>query len=149
MTKLKIAVIHGPNLNLLGTREPQIYGNTTLEDINKQLKVQAEQASVELVTRQSNSESELIDWIQQSGDVDFIIINPAAYTHTSVALRDALATIAKPFIEIHLSNVYAREAFRRQSYFSDIALAVITGLGHQGYSYALDFAVNYINSKDN
>ena len=149
MTKLRIAVFHGPNLNLLGTREPQVYGKTTLGDINKMLEDQARQASVDIVCRQSNSESELVDWIQQSREVDFIIINPAAYTHTSVALRDALSAIGIPFIEVHLSNVHAREAFRRHSYFSDIATAVIAGLGYRGYGYALQFAINYINSKGN
>jgi len=149
MINPRIAVFHGPNLNLLGTREPQVYGKVTLEDIDKMLEDQAEQASVDIVCRQSNSESELIDWIQQSTNVNFIIINPAAYTHTSVGLRDALSAIGIPFIEVHLSNVHAREAFRRHSYFSDIATAVITGLGYRGYGYALDFAVNYINSKDN
>ena len=149
MTSPRIAVFHGPNLNLLGSREPQVYGKTTLNDINTLLETQAKQSNVNIECRQSNSESELIGWIQQSTYVDFIIINPAAYTHTSVAMRDALAATAIPFVEIHLSNVHAREAFRRHSYFSDIAVAVITGLGYRGYSYALDFAVNHINSKDN
>ena len=149
MSNLRIAVFHGPNLNLLGTREPQVYGTTTLEDINQRLVDEASKASVEITCRQSNSETELIEWIQQCEDIDFIIINPAAYTHTSVALRDALSATAIPFIEIHLSNVHAREAFRRHSYFSDIAVAVITGMGFRGYSYALDFAVNYINSREN
>ena len=113
------------------------------------LEDQAEQAGVDIVCRQSNSESELVGWIQQISDVDFIIINPAAYTHTSVALRDALSAVGIEFVEIHLSNVYARESFRKHSYFSDIAIAVITGLGYRGYGYALDFAINHINSKDN
>ena len=149
MTHPRIAVFHGPNLNLLGTREPHLYGHITLADINQRLEDDARNASIEISCRQSNSESELIGWIQQCSDVDFIIINPAAYTHTSVALRDALSATTVPFVEIHLSNVHAREAFRRHSYFSDIAIAVITGMGHRGYRYALDFAVNYINSKDN
>lgn len=149
MTNPRIAVFHGPNLNMLGTREPHVYGRTRLEDIDDMLQAQAELASVEIVCRQSNSESELVDWIQQSSDINFIIINPAAYTHTSVAIRDALSATAIPFVEIHLSNVHAREAFRAHSYFSDIATAVITGLGYRGYGYALDFAINYITSKDN
>lgn len=149
MTNPRIAVFHGPNLNLLGSREPQVYGSTTLDDINLRLEDEARKASVEISCRQSNSESELIEWIQQCGDADFIIINPAAYTHTSVALRDALSAVAVPFIEVHLSNVHAREAFRRQSYFSDMALAVITGMGARGYGYALDYAINFINSRKN
>lgn len=149
MTNPRIAVFHGPNLNLLGSREPQVYGSTTLDDINLRLEDEARKASVEISCRQSNSESELIEWIQQCGDADFIIINPAAYTHTSVALRDALSAVAVPFIEVHLSNVHAREAFRRQSYFSDMAVAVITGMGARGYGYALDYAINFINSRKN
>lgn len=137
-----VLVLHGPNLNLLGTREPQIYGRETLADINKRLKQQAVKAGVRLDAFQSNSESGLIDRVQQArGKTDFIIINPAAFTHTSVALRDALAAVAIPFIEVHLSNVHAREPFRRHSYFSDQALGVVCGLGSRGYDYALQHAL--------
>jgi 3-dehydroquinate dehydratase II len=133
-----VLVLHGPNLNLLGTREPHIYGRETLADINKRLAAQAVKSGARLETFQGNSEGALIDRVQQArGKADFIIINPAAYTHTSVALRDALAAVAIPFIEVHLSNVHAREPFRRHSYFSDQAVGVICGLGSKGYDYAL------------
>jgi 3-dehydroquinate dehydratase II len=137
-----VLVLHGPNLNLLGTREPKIYGRETLADINKRLAARAAKAGVRLDNFQSNSEAELIDRVQQSrAAVDFIIINPAAYTHTSVALRDALAAVAIPFIEVHLSNVHAREPFRRHSYFSDQAVGVICGLGSKGYDHALEYVL--------
>lgn len=134
----KILTLHGPNLNLLGTRQPHIYGASSLDEINRTLQALAAADRHELECRQSNAESELIDWVQQSParGVGFILINPAAFTHTSVALRDALAAAAIPFIEIHLSNVHAREPFRRQSYFSDLAVGVIAGLGAQGYEFA-------------
>lgn len=140
----KILVLHGPNLNLLGTREPQHYGSQTLADIDAALMEQGAQAGVAVETFQSNTEGELVDRIHaaRSGNVGFIIINPAAYTHTSVALRDALAAVAIPFIEVHLSNVHAREAFRHKSYFSDLAVGVITGLGANGYRFALDYALH-------
>lgn len=136
-------VLHGPNLNLLGTREPKLYGSVTLEEINGRLLILAEEAGIKLVAFQSNVEGELIDRIQQAiGDgIDFIIINPAAYTHTSIALRDALAATGIPFIEVHLSNIFAREFFRKESYFSDLALGVITGLGAKGYELALNYAL--------
>jgi len=139
----KILVIHGPNLNLLGTREPQHYGSTTLADIDKQLANSAKNAGAELTSVQSNAEHELIDHIQNAvkNKIDFIIINPAAFTHTSIALRDALAATNTPFIEVHLSNIYKREEFRHRSYFSDIALGVISGLGAQGYDLALQAAL--------
>lgn len=142
----KILTLHGPNLNLLGTREPQHYGTASLASINKNLQALAAADQHELDCRQSNAEDELIGWVHQSaGDrVEFIIINPAAFTHTSIALRDALAAVAIPFIEIHLSNVHAREAFRRQSYFSDLAVGVIAGLGSQGYEYAYHAAAAYL-----
>ena len=142
----RILVLHGPNLNLLGLREPEIYGNETLANINASLASQAKAASVELITFQSNHEGDLIDRVQaaRSERVGFIIINPGGYTHTSVALRDALSGVAIPFIEVHLSNIHARETFRRHSYFSDIAVGVICGLGSQGYRLALDFALNRI-----
>ncbi len=146
MSKAKIAVFHGPNLNLLGTREPEVYGKTTLDDINSMLEAEAQKASIDIICRQSNAENELIDWIQQSKDADFIIINPGAFTHTSIALRDALAGIAVPFIEVHLSNVHARESFRRNSYFSDLAVGVVCGLGYRGYLYALDTALNRVKT---
>ncbi|ABI60133.1 MULTISPECIES: type II 3-dehydroquinate dehydratase [Nitrosomonas] len=139
----KILVVHGPNLNLLGRREPSIYGHTTLEDINRNLVAKAQAASVVLDTFQSNAEHELIDRVQEAMNdgTGFIIINPAALTHTSIALRDALAATNLPFVEIHLSNIYAREHFRHTSYFSDIAVGVISGLGAAGYELALQFAL--------
>ena len=139
-----ILVINGPNLNLLGSRETRHYGKDTLPAINARLAKQARAAKVRLATFQSNSEAELVDRVQQArrDKVDFIIINPAAYTHTSVALRDALAAVEIPFIEVHLSNVFAREAFRRESYFTDIAVGIVSGLGAHGYELALEFALN-------
>ena len=141
--KASILVIQGPNLNLLGTREPEFYGKTTLEDIHKKLGELAKAHSVELDTYQSNHEGELIDRIQKAKQdgVDFIIINPGAFTHTSVALRDVLAGVAIPFTEIHLSNIHQREEFRKHSYLSDIATGVICGLGAIGYELALQAAI--------
>ncbi len=135
----KLLVIHGPNLNLLGTREPQHYGTTRLADIDAALEKTAQQAGHSLSSIQSNAEHELVNAIHQAqtDGVAWIIINPAAFTHTSVALRDALAGVKIPFIEVHLSNVHAREAFRQQSYFSDLAQGVISGLGPYGYTLAL------------
>ena len=143
-----ILVIHGPNLNLLGTREPEHYGSTTLEDINLQLAKLAGNDGHQISSFQSNAEHELVTRIQeaQTEKVDFILINPAAYTHTSVAIRDALAAVAIPFIEIHLSNVHARENFRQHSYFSDLAVGVISGLGAQGYELALQAATQQLNA---
>ncbi len=136
-------IVHGPNLNLLGKREPEIYGDTTLQDINRNLARLTEHTDIKLNFFQSNAESALIDRIQQSmsDGTDFIIINPAAYTHTSVALRDALTAVHLPFIEIHLSNIYSREPFRHHSYFSDLAIGVISGLGAKGYELALEYAM--------
>ncbi|QDC45164.1 type II 3-dehydroquinate dehydratase [Methylophilus medardicus] len=130
-----ILVIHGPNLNMLGTREPQHYGSQTLADINQRLQDLAHADHARLDTFQSNSEADIIDKIHalSVNRVDYVIINPAAFTHTSVAIRDALSTVKIPFIEVHLSNVHARESFRHHSYFSDIATAVICGLGAEGY----------------
>jgi len=144
----KILVINGPNLNLLGVREPEHYGRTSLDDINKKLTALAKEAGHELLSFQSNAEHELVDRIHlaAANGVAFIIINPAAFTHTSVALRDALAGVAIPFIEIHLSNIYAREDFRHQSYFSDLAAGVISGLGAQGYELALMAAMNKLSA---
>lgn len=139
-----ILVLHGPNLNLLGTREPQIYGATTLDEINAHLSDVAEKHNAKLASFQSNAEHALIERIHQArtDGTEFIIINPAAFTHTSVALRDALAAVALPFIEVHLSNVHAREAFRKESFFSDLAIGVICGLGASGYEYAVRHALN-------
>lgn len=145
--KPRILVIHGPNLNLLGTREPQHYGSVTLEGINLALARRAEGGGVELEAFQSNHEGALIERIHAAREqgVRAIIINPAAFTHTSVALRDALAAVAIPFVEVHLSNVHARETFRHHSYFSDLAIGVICGLGHEGYLLALEYLLNKIN----
>jgi 3-dehydroquinate dehydratase-2 len=139
-----ILVLHGPNLNLLGTREPEHYGSETLIDINQALKEQGQAAGVAVECFQSNAEHALIDRIHAARDarVGFIIINPAAFTHTSVALRDALAAVKIPFIEVHLSNVHAREAFRHHSYLSDLAVGVISGLGANGYLFALGYALH-------
>lgn len=138
-----ILVIHGPNLNLLGMREPEHYGSTTLQQIDDKLLYLATNAGHRLRSLQSNAEHVLVDAIQQASQegVDFILINPAAFTHTSVALRDALAAVKIPFIEIHLSNVHAREEFRQDSYFSDLAIGVISGLGPIGYELALQAAL--------
>ena len=140
----RILVINGPNLNLLGTREPDRYGTVTLQAIEQRLLEQARAAGAELTCFQSNSESELVDRIQQAGTqgIEFIIVNPAAYTHTSVALRDALAAVRIPFVEVHLSNIHAREPFRSRSYFSDIAVGIVSGMGAQGYELALAYALD-------
>lgn len=144
----KILVINGPNLNLLGTREPSHYGVQTLNDIMQALRTQASGFGYELEHMQSNSESELIERVHQSAtaEIKFIIINPAAFTHTSIALRDAILGVDIPFIEVHLSNVHAREEFRHHSYFSDIAVGIIVGLGAQGYSLALQAADAYLKN---
>jgi len=139
----RILLINGPNLNLLGTRERQHYGETPLEEIEARLRKQARNGDADLVAFQSNSEADLVARIQQAArdGTDFIIINPAAYTHTSIAMRDALAAVGIPFIEVHLSNVYAREPFRQRSYFSDLAVGVVSGLGAKGYEIALAYAL--------
>ncbi|MGE4634096.1 MAG: type II 3-dehydroquinate dehydratase [Arenicellales bacterium] len=141
-----ILLLHGPNLNLLGEREPGIYGRQTLADINEQADSLCSSRGATLKAMQSNAESELVEWVQRApGDgVGFIVINPAAFTHTSVALRDALAAVSLPFIEVHLSNPHAREAFRRQSFFSDLAQAVICGFGPRGYEVAIDAALDQL-----
>lgn len=143
-----IRVLHGPNLNLLGRREPEIYGADTLSDINQRLEVLAQRFDVETSFLQSNAEHELVDAIQAGIDqqVDFFIINPGAFTHTSIAIRDAFAGMNVPFIEIHLSNVHARESFRHHSYLSDIASGVIVGLGAQGYELAMQAAITKLVS---
>ena len=146
--KSRILVLNGPNLNLLGLREPAHYGSSSLTQIVDTLTKQAHEAGVELQHLQSNREYELIEAIHAAYDnVDFIIINPAAFTHTSVALRDALLGVAIPFIEVHLSNVHAREPFRHHSYLSDKAEGVICGLGAQGYEFALSAAINKLQTK--
>jgi 3-dehydroquinate dehydratase-2 len=149
LTAKSILVLHGPNLNLLGLREPEHYGKVTLDSINETLSAQARMADVNLEAFQSNAEAELVTKIQSitTNKVDFVIINPAAYTHTSVAMRDALAAVKVPFIEVHLSNVYARESFRHHSYFTDIAVGVISGLGAHGYSLALDYAITHLKQQ--
>ncbi len=140
----EIAIIHGPNLNLLGSREPTVYGSQSLADINESIQQLAESLSVSVRFFQSNAEHELVEFIQITGsEVDAFIINPAAFTHTSVALRDALLAVNTPFIEVHLSNVAAREPFRQHSYLSDKATAVISGLGPMGYLAALRFWTNH------
>lgn len=142
-----ILVLHGPNLNLLGSREPGIYGHATLDEINARLMTLARTAGANLSCFQSNAEAALVERVQQA-DTDgtqFIVINPAAFTHTSVAMRDALAAVGIPFIEVHLSNVFAREAFRKESFFSDIAIGVISGLGAASYEFAVQFALNHKN----
>ncbi|NVN82301.1 MULTISPECIES: type II 3-dehydroquinate dehydratase [unclassified Vibrio] len=147
-TKFRILVLNGPNLNLLGLREPTHYGSQTLDQIISSLTEQAKAHDVELSHLQSNREYELIEAIHSAyQNVDFIIINPAAFTHTSVALRDALLGVAIPFLEVHLSNVHAREPFRHHSYLSDKAEGVICGLGAQGYQFALTAALSKLNSK--
>ena len=143
---MQILVLHGPNLNLLGSREPRLYGAVTLPEIDAMLVNRAAASGVALATFQSNHEGELVERVQQAGadSTRFIVINPAAFTHTSVALRDALAAVAIPFVEVHLSNVHRREAFRHRSYFSDLAEGVIVGLGATGYRLALEFALERV-----
>ncbi len=146
----RVLILNGPNLNLLGTREPGHYGSITLDAINQRLGELAKQSDSNLLTFQSNSEHELIDHIHAAPheDIDFIIFNPAGFTHTSVALRDALLAVRIPFIEVHLSNVHAREDFRSHSYFSDIAVGVISGLGPIGYELALQAALSCVDAKN-
>ncbi len=146
---MALLVVHGPNLNLLGTREPEVYGRDTLADIDARLQQQAGAAGVALVSFQSNHEGVLIDRIHAArlDGTRFIIINPGAYTHTSIALRDALAGVALPFIEVHLSNVHRRETFRQHSFLSDLALGVICGLGAQGYELALQAALKRLQTE--
>jgi len=141
---MNVLVLHGPNLNLLGTREPAVYGSTTLADIDRDLLQMATEAGSTLQSFQSNHEGALIDRVHaaRTDGTEFIVINPGAFTHTSVALRDAIAGVAIPFVEVHLSNVHRREPFRHHSYFSDLAEGVIVGLGAMGYSLALRFALS-------
>ncbi|KAH0600373.1 hypothetical protein MHUMG1_01369 [Metarhizium humberi] len=143
----RILLLNGPNLNLLGTREPQTYGSTTLSDIIATLTTQASSLSSTIESFQSNHEGALVDRIHQArGDIDAIIINPGAFTHTSVAIRDALSGVDIPFVEVHISNVHAREEFRRHSYLSDKAVGVVCGLGVYGYEAALEFVVRHVKS---
>ncbi|MFP5409339.1 MAG: type II 3-dehydroquinate dehydratase [Gammaproteobacteria bacterium] len=144
-----VLVLHGPNLNLLGSREPKHYGLATLDDINRALTARGESAGAQIEHFQHNHEGALIERIHQAArdHVDFILINPAGYTHTSVALRDALAATAIPFVEVHLSNIYARESFRHHSYFSDLAVGVVSGLGAHGYELALEFALRHLQNR--
>lgn len=157
----RVLLINGPNLNLLGTREPQIYGSTTLRDVESQAQSQAQSLGVTLETFQSNHEGAIVDRIQEAagwgphgarnntqGKLSAIIINPGAYTHTSVAIRDALAGVDIPFVEVHISNVHARESFRHHSYLSDKAVAVVAGLGVFGYQAALEFVARHLKLKE-
>ncbi len=147
MVKLnKVLVIHGPNLHLLGKREPDIYGNFTLDQINQELKDKAGQNNLSIETIQSNSEGEMVEKITNN-DYDFLIINPAAYTHTSIAIRDALLGVNKPAIEVHLSNIYKREEFRKKSLINDVVLGVIAGFGKESYFLALDAAITFLANK--
>ena len=148
---MKIAVIHGPNLNMLGLREPSIYGRKTLKSINDALFEKSLVLGVEVEFFQSNSEGEIIDYIQLLPEREFkgIVINPAAYTHTSVAIRDAILSVGLPFVEVHISNIFAREEFRHRSLFSDVAMGVISGLGWRGYVYALDYIVMALKQGEN
>ena len=145
----KLLILNGPNLNLLGSREPGHYGSDSLDEVHRRVEAGAKSLGAEMLTFQSNAEHELIDHIHAAPheDIDFIIFNPAAFTHTSVALRDALLAVRIPFIEVHLSNVHAREEFRKHSYFSDIAVGVISGLGPVGYELALQAALSYLDNK--
>lgn len=145
----KILVLHGPNLNLLGSREPDVYGTDTLASIDQRLRERGKKAGIEVATFQSNAEAPLIERVHaaKSDETAWIIINPAAFTHTSVALRDALAAVGLPFIEVHLSNVHAREAFRKHSYFSDLAAGVVAGFGAQSYELALEAAISRLASR--
>lgn len=147
--KGRILALHGPNLNLLGTREPDVYGRTTLSDIHAAMEARAQADGVVVESFQSNHEGQLIDRVQAAAaeGIDFIVINPAGYTHTSVALRDALAAVAIPYVEVHLSNIHAREPFRHHSYFSDRAAGVICGLGAYGYMAALEFALSRLRER--
>ena len=144
---LHILVLHGPNLNLLGTREPDIYGSTTLDQINQALEERAQREGVTIECKQSNHEGELVDWIQQSRDqIDGLLINPAAYTHTSVAVRDALLTVGIPVVEVHLSNTHAREEFRKESLITDVAKGCVMGFGAHSYLLGLEGLVQTIRS---
>ncbi len=143
----KVLLINGPNLNLLGSREPEIYGSTTLKEIEKKVASTLRGHEIDCESFQSNSEGEIIDWLHNNRSSDFLLLNPGALSHTSVGLRDAVLGVEIPFIEIHLSNVHKREEFRHHSYFSDIAIGALSGLGVKGYLLAAEFAVDYIEQK--
>jgi 3-dehydroquinate dehydratase-2 len=143
-----VLLLNGPNLNLLGSREPEIYGSTTLTEIETQVSYALRERKIECEAFQSNSEGKLIDWLHKQRDADFLLLNPGALTHTSVGLRDAVLAIEIPFLEIHLSNVHQREEFRHHSYFSDIAIGALVGLGVKGYLLATQFAADYLDQKD-
>ena len=140
----KVLLLHGPNLNMLGEREPEIYGHFTLQDIENTVRQPLEQAGHDCWCFQSNSDGAMIDWLQETRPADFLLVNAGALTHTSVALRDAISALALPFVEIHISNVYKREAFRHHSYLADLALGSIVGLGVKGYDLAVQFALDYL-----
>lgn len=142
-----VLLINGPNLNLLGSREPEIYGSTTLKEIEEQVVSTLSEHDIQCETFQSNSEGELIDWLHKHREADFLLLNPGALAHTSVGLRDAVLGVEIPFVEIHLSNVHKREEFRHHSYFSDIAIGALAGLGVKGYLLAAEFAVDFIKQK--
>ena len=142
-----VLLLNGPNLNLLGSREPEIYGSMTLTDIETQVSYALRERKIECEAFQSNSEGKLIDWLHKQRDADFLLLNPGALTHTSVGLRDAVLAIEIPFLEIHLSNVHQREEFRHHSYFSDIAIGALVGLGVKGYLLATQFAADYLDQK--
>ncbi len=142
----KILVLNGPNLNLLGTREPELYGHTSLNELNDKLATQAALSNVELSAKQSNAEHELVNWVQEHNS-DFLLINAGAYTHTSIALRDALLAKGTPFIEVHVTNTFAREKFRQHSYLSDVAHGVMVGFGTYGYELALQAAIEYLKAR--
>ena len=145
---LRILVLHGPNLNLLGTREPTVYGSTTLEEINEALIALGKELGVSVEARQSNVEGELVTWIQQaSSQFEGLVFNPAAYTHTSIALRDAVTAVGLPMVEVHLSNIHSRESFRRRSYLASVALGQISGFGLQSYVLGLRAIVHALQSK--
>ncbi len=145
----KVLLLNGPNLNLLGSREPEIYGSTTLKEIEDRVASIMICHEIQFESFQSNSEGEIIDWLHKFSSADFLLLNPGALTHTSVGLRDAVLGVGIPFIEIHLSNVHKREEFRHHSYFSDIAIGALAGLGVKGYLLAAEFAVEYIKQKGN
>lgn len=142
----KILVLHGPNLNMLGTREPELYGHTSLNELNDKLTTLAALSKIELSAKQSNAEHELVSWVQEH-DSDFLLINAGAYTHTSIALRDALLARGTPFVEVHVTNTFAREQFRHHSYLSDVAHGVVAGFGTYSYELALQAAIEYLKSR--
>lgn len=147
--KHTVLLLSGPNLNLLGTREPELYGFTTLEELEQKVVRFFNEHQIECLTYQSNTEGEMINWLHKHRDADFLLINPGAYTHSSIALRDAILGVDIPFIEIHISNIFSREPFRHHSYFSDIAVGCLVGLGTYGYELAANFAIEYLKQHPN